>query len=319
MRGGWALLLALAAGPLGAQSRGTIRGDVVASEALGVGKHFMVYLPPSYSTQPSRRYPVAYYLHGLGGRETDWLSVGGIDAVADSLIAAGMPETIIVMPDGDDGWYSTWVDPVSYEACRDSLAREAPERVCVRSARYDEYIARDLVAYVDRSYRTLADARHRGIGGLSMGGYGAFKLALAFPGTFAAAASHSGALSRLLVGPRPFVAPPEYAVTVDTLLRGYFARTGTRLYGRALATWQANDPGILAARLQAAGSTVPALYFDCGVADELLRENQALAYELTRLAIPHRYHEHPGAHTWRYWNTHVRESLAWMLGVIGPR
>lgn len=319
MRASWGLLLALAAAPLGAQARGTVRGDVVASAALGVGKHFMVYLPPSYSTQPSRRYPVAYYLHGLGGRETDWLSVGGIDAVADSLIAAGMPETIIVMPDGDDGWYSTWVDPVSYDACRDSLAREAPERACVRSARYDEYVARDLVAHVDASYRTLADRRHRGIGGLSMGGYGAFKLALAFPGTFAAAASHSGALSRLLVGPRPFVAPPEYATSVDTLLRGYFARNGTRLYGRALATWQANDPGILAAGLQTTGAALPALYFDCGLADDLLPENQALDYELTRLGIPHRYHEHPGAHSWRYWNTHVRESLAWMLGVIGPR
>src|SRR3954468_1819412 len=80
--------------PLSAQARaanstvaahGTVRGDAFLSDALGVTKHLMVYLPPSYDRSPKRRYPVVYYLHGLGGRETDWLSVGGIDAVADSL------------------------------------------------------------------------------------------------------------------------------------------------------------------------------------------------------------------------------------------
>jgi S-formylglutathione hydrolase FrmB len=323
VRARWRLALALLAAPLGAQPhestpRGTVRGDAFESRALGVRKHFMIYLPPGYDAARSRRYPVAYYLHGLGGRESDWLAVGAIDAVADSLIGSGMRETIIVMPDGDDSWYSAWVDPQPHAACVDSLVREAPERGCVRRARYDDYVARDLVAYVDARYRTLADRRHRGIGGLSMGGYGALKLALAYPETFAAAASHSGTVSRLFIGPRPFAAPPRYATTVDTLLRGYFARTGTRIYGRDLAAWQASDPATLAARLLARGTPVPALYVDCGVADELLSENRALDHELTRLGIGHRYHEHPGGHTWRYWNTHVRTSLAWMLGVIGP-
>lgn len=295
---------------------GTVRGDAFMSPALGVTKHFMVYLPPSYERSPGRRYPVVYYLHGLGGHETDWLAQGGIDVVADSLIAAGMREAIIVMPDGDDGWYSNWVSPLPYETCRDSLLREAPERTCVRRFHYDDYIARDLVSYVDSRYRTQADRAHRGIGGLSMGGFGAFKLAFAYPEVFGAAASHSGVLSMLLVSSAQQL-PPRYATTVDTLLHGFFQRTGPQLFGRDLATWQANDPTTLATRLRATGRPMPAIFFDCGTADGLLPQNRVMDWELTRLGIAHEYHEHPGAHTWRYWNEHVRESLPWMLGVVG--
>jgi putative tributyrin esterase len=152
-------LMMLAAVRTEAQGHGTTRGDAFMSQALGV----------------------VYYLHGLGGHETDWLAQGAIDAVADSLIGAGMREAIVVMPDGDDSWYSAWVNPPAYETCRDSVLREAAERACVRTFRYDDYIAHDLVSYVDAHYRTRADRAHRGIGGLSMGGYGALKLALAEP------------------------------------------------------------------------------------------------------------------------------------------
>jgi len=68
----------------------------------------MVWLPPSYASQPQRRYPVAYYLHGAFGDENNWVNQGRLAATLDSLVAAGMPEMIVVMPDGDDGFYSTW-------------------------------------------------------------------------------------------------------------------------------------------------------------------------------------------------------------------
>src|SRR6185503_15039022 len=125
---------------------GSVRGDAFFAPSLGVRKHFMVYLPPSYDAKPAMRYPVAYYLHGLSGSETDWLSRAGIDAVADSLIGSGLPEMIIVMPDGDDSWYAAPEAVKPYETCRDSIRSESAERGCVKSARYAEYIARDLVA-----------------------------------------------------------------------------------------------------------------------------------------------------------------------------
>src|SRR5271156_906579 len=107
----FAALLALgaAAGPRAARAasdstHGSVVTDTLWSQSLGAKKTVIVYLPPSYTTSPSRRYPVAYYLHGLSGSEVDWTRSGGLNVVMDSLIAAGAPELIVVMPDGDDGW-----------------------------------------------------------------------------------------------------------------------------------------------------------------------------------------------------------------------
>src|SRR2546428_10277722 len=88
-----------AAALLLAPPRGAVRVERFFSPALGVERHYVVYLPPSYATAPARRYPVAYYLHGLTGNEADWVSLASIDVAADSLIAGGSPEMIVVMPD----------------------------------------------------------------------------------------------------------------------------------------------------------------------------------------------------------------------------
>jgi len=294
---------------------GSVRGDAVYSQALGVRKHFMIYLPASYERNPGRRYPVAYYLHGLSGNETDWLSRAAIDNVADSLASTGLPEAIIVMPDGDDSWYASPNALMPYDVCRDSIRSESPERGCVRSARYADYIVRDLVGYVDAHYRTRADRAHRGIGGLSMGGYGAVKLALQYPDVFAAAASHSGVLSPRLIGPTPFRLPPTYAANADTLLR--LKLPAPTVFGGNLSLWADNDPAVLAAQLMKSGGPMPAIYMDVGSSDPFLHENQAFDFELRRLGIQHEYHEYPGTHNWRFWSTHVPQSLAWMMGIIG--
>jgi len=108
-----------------------VRVERFFSPALGVEKHYVVYLPPSYATAPARRYPVAYYLHGLTGNESDWVSLAGIDVIADSLMAGGMSEMILVMPDGDDGVLSPlyagphpFAAPARYHTSVDSLAAD---------------------------------------------------------------------------------------------------------------------------------------------------------------------------------------------------
>jgi len=295
-------------------TRGSVHQDVFYSQALGVTKRLFVYLPPSYGREPERRYPVAYYLHGLSGSEGDWLSKGNIDGAADSLFAHGVPEAILVLPDGDDGWYTTWIAPSGYRACADTLHNESPSRYCVAQAHYDDYIAHDIVEYVDGNYRTRRSRESRGIGGLSMGGYGAISLALRHPDIFGLAASHSGVVSPLYVGPHPFAEPVHYAQTADELKKagGAFWDRYRAFWGTDLDRWHAADPAHIAEQARASGRALPMLFFDCGSEDGFVDQNRALHAELTRLGIVHQYAEWPGAHTWRYWSTHVPESLAWM-------
>lgn len=297
---------------------GTVHEDVFYSDALGVRKHVVVYLPPSYARDTTRRYSVAYYLHGLSGSETDWVSKGNIDVTADSLFANGAPELIIVMPDGDDGWYTNWVDRIPFNACADTLHSEAPDRYCVERERYDDYITHDVVRYIDDHYRTRADRDNRGIGGLSMGGYGALELALSHPGVFGAAASHSGVVSIMYTGSRPFSPPARFATSVDEIRpsAGSFWPRYLHYWGRDLERWRVGDPALTAQRVRQRGQRMPALFFDCGRDDGFVDQNRALDAELDRLGIAHSYAEWPGAHTWRYWSTHVSESLAWMAGKI---
>lgn len=322
-------LTALAAAPRSARAQpgaprpphGRVVADTLWSPALGARKQFVVYLPPSYDRDPGRRYPVAYYLHGLHGNEWDWVRQGALPTVADSLAASGAGEAIVVMPDGDDGWYTTWNALGNYDACRRDTARAEPAAsYCVPWPHYDDYIAHDLVARVDSSYRTRADRGHRVIAGLSMGGYGAVALALRYPEVFSAAASHSGVLAPLYVGPTPYRPPARYGATVAEL-RAY--RPGTwatkpLAFGGDTAGWWARDPGRLAERVRRARPALaPALYADVGTADQLADGNRAFRDQLAALGIPLAYREWPGAHTWAYWRAHVGEGLAWLLRRVG--
>jgi S-formylglutathione hydrolase FrmB len=313
------LTLSLIAGPPPTASHGAVASERFYSEALGAWKRYMIYLPPSYSTQPRRRFPVAYYLHGYSGNESDWLSRADIAGIMDSLVAGGLHEMILVLPDGDNGWYVNWAasrDPAGCAA--DSTLAEAAETYCVAHDRYDDYIARELVAHIDSSYRTIPNREHRGIAGLSMGGYGAVTLALTHPQEFSAAASHSGVLSPFYGGPHPFTAPPRYHTSRDSLAAawGSFYAAIEPVFGADTARWWAVDPARLVRRLLAAGRPVPALFVDVGQSDGLADESRAFHAELVALGIPHSYAEWPGKHSWPYWHAHVGESLAWLAGQI---
>jgi S-formylglutathione hydrolase FrmB len=151
-----------------------------------------------------------------------------------------------------------------------------------------------------------------------MGGYGALSLALRYPDVFAAAASHSGVVSQLYTGGRPFTAPARYGATTEEIrpTTGNFWARYQMFWGNDIARWRAADPARVAESLVERGRPLPALFFDCGRDDTLIEQNRALDWELTRLRVPHHYAEWPGAHTWRYWNAHLRESLPWIAGRI---
>ncbi len=128
------------------------------------------YLPPSYATDRTRRFPVLYLLHGMTSHPREWLdgSYQGLDlrAAMDSLVHAGGTEFLIVMPHADNRFGGTfYVNSPAF-------------------GRWDDVIARELVAFIDTRYRTHANRRDRGLGGQSMGGFGALWVAQGHADTF---------------------------------------------------------------------------------------------------------------------------------------
>jgi len=317
------LLVRGAAAGAQAPARGRVVTDTVWSQALGANKALVVYLPPSYATDRSRRYPVAYYLHGAGGDETDWIRRAQLDVVMDSLVAAGMPEMIVAMPDGDSySFYTTYNVLLDAAGCRRLMLTENgnADRDCVAWPHYDDYVAYDIVRHVDAKYRTFASRDRRAIAGLSMGGYGAVTLALRYPATFAAAASHSGVLAPLEFAPQPFGRRPFVRADSAGFAR-FKARTAPILrvvFGADSAGWYARDPTTLAFRLADAAGPFPALFVDGGTEDLYLPQSRAFREALASHGITVTWHEWPGAHTWEYWRAHLAGSLSWIASRIAP-
>jgi Predicted esterase len=139
-----------------------------------------------------------------------------------------------------------------------------------------------------------------------MGGYGALIIAMHHPDVFGAAASHSGVLSPMYTGPRPFAEPIRYASTVDEIrpVAGPYWARYLNYWGTNLDRWRAADIAHAAELLVRRRSSVPNIFIDCGRDDGFIDQNRALHAELSRLGVTHAYAEWPGAHTWRYWSTH---------------
>ena len=285
------------------------------SDALGVDKQFVVYLPASYAASTTRRYPVFYYLNGLGGDETNWVQGGHIDRVADSLTL----DAIIVMPDGDDSFYLDSAEPIDYEACKKDgaglfNAMESRAHTCVRARKYETYITKDLVDYVDAHYRTIASRDGRAIAGLSMGGYGALMLAGRHPDLYAATASHSGVDSLFYEGPHPYDAAHaqlgsdvskwgERVEPIGAWVRG--------LFGPDKAFWDAHDPVSVLTKL---GPGKLAIYIDCGTEDDFGLDAAAtyLHDQLTANHIENEFFLGPGRHSFAFWGARVPESLKFL-------
>ncbi|MBO9603761.1 MAG: alpha/beta fold hydrolase [Novosphingobium sp.] len=131
-------------------------------------REVVVVLPPSYGANPSRRYPVVYALHGYSIGAEQWLEEIHVPQVVESAFAKGTPEMILVFPDSktvhNGSMYST----------------------SVTTGDFEDFVAKDLVAYIDSHYRTIPDRRSRGLVGHSMGGYGATRIGFKHADTFGA-------------------------------------------------------------------------------------------------------------------------------------
>lgn len=256
-----------------AQRQPAIQTVQFQSSLVGKTLPYNVILPHDYETSRTTRYPVLYLLHGLFGHYTDWATKTN---VADY---AAQYRIIVVMPEGNDGWYT--------------------DSASVPSDKYESYILKELIPDVQKRYRTIETRYGRSIAGLSMGGYGALKFGLKSPDSFVFAASMSGALGAA-------------TWTEDDLKALKAIRDSVfNVFGPLESqTRKANDIYDMARRASAARvAALPYFYLDCGTEDLLIGSNQQFAALLREKKIPHEYRELPGDHNWAFWDQQVPEVL----------
>jgi len=194
-----ACLLIGAAAPLrGELVSEAVHGPSLADNLIGddARRNVLVYLPPGYAGSIDRQYPAVYLLHSFNASNRTWLGESGyqgmdVTVLLDLLIRSGRIEPmIVVMPDAANRFGGSWY-------------ANSPS-----TGLWEDFVARDLVSFVDRKYRTVDDRRGRGIAGQSMGAYGALRIAMHFPDVFGAVLGMS---APNLVNPDPLGAPAHEA------------------------------------------------------------------------------------------------------------
>ena len=253
------------------------------SQALGREMRYSLYLP----ARGPGPLPALYLLHGLGGNERDWQTLGKISETADRLIAEkAIPSMAIVMPDAGNSWY---VNSPAHGA-------------------YEDAILKELIPHVEARHGIGGTAANRAVAGLSMGGYGALRLAFRNPRTFAM----TGALSAAIF--------PDLARREDVTEQqiGFFKGAfGTPFDVAAFnrENFFADIPSL------AAAETRPAIFVTVGDDDGfgLYEGNVALYLALKRASVPVEFRMTDGNHTWRLWREEIEDVLRYYGEVLRAR
>jgi S-formylglutathione hydrolase FrmB len=278
------ILLALTAGLCvlrPAQAEDRIDCSSIESKILHRAVRYCVEIPSGYDDAKSRRYPVLYFLHGLGDDEQTLFKTGGWTLIEDLRKQKKIGEFLIVAPDGGRSFFINSADG---------------------KARYSDFFVQEFVPAIEKKYRVVAGRSGRAISGISMGGYGALRFAFAYPPLFSSVSAQSPAL--ILESPRSRNAAAQSGSPL--------IRTLGNVFGSPIDTahWDANSPCVLA-RKNVAGLRRLAIYFNCGQSDDYGFEKGAAALDrqLSEEHIPHEYHPYPGDHSLNYFLLHFSETL----------
>jgi S-formylglutathione hydrolase FrmB len=248
---------------------------------------YCVLLPPSYDAEKTRRYPVLYFLHGLGENEQVLPNSGAWNLIQDLWEERRIGEFLIVTPDADRSFY---IDS------RDGHVR------------YEDFFIREFLPLIEDRYRIRADRQHRGVSGVSMGGYGSLRFGFRYPPLFGSVSAHSAALISKL--PRAELGNPgEHALSMA--LGGAFGTPFDPTF------WERNSPFTLVRNTpRPVGMKI---YFDCGTEDEYGFNVGAQAFHdlLVSRGIGHEFHLYPGGHDEAYVAQHLPASLAFHSRAFG--
>ncbi len=236
------------------------------SEVLGVGASMNVVLPQVPGLK-EKKLPVLYLLHGLSDDHTAWLRRTSIERYAE------LWKLAVVMPAVNRSFYTDMKHGYKYETF---ISKELPE------------LAQSFFPVSDKREDTF-------VAGLSMGGYGALKLALGNPDRYAAAASLSGAVD--IAG----VPLTEGIVEFDLIFEDKHKLKGSK-----------DDLFYLAEKAAASEGKKPRIYQCCGTEDFLYEDNVRFRDFISKLSFDYTYEEERGMHEWGYWDKKIQKVLRWL-------
>jgi S-formylglutathione hydrolase len=286
----------------GASLEGSLLGD-------SPDRDVAVFLPPGYKTS-TRRFPVVYMLHGFTDNVGQWWGdvkhfVNVPEAIRQTLGDGGVNEMILVMPN-------------AYTRYQGSFYSSS-----IATGDWETFVSKELVAYIDTHYRTLAAAESRGLFGHSMGGYGAIRIGMRHPDVFSSVYAMS---SCCLTPPSPTMDPermtrvlaitdPDQVAKADFGTKAFFATAAAwspnpanpplfvdlpvkdgQMRPEILAKWSANAPIAMADQYIGQLKRLRALAFDVGTKDRLAPGSLRFHEILDSYKVPHSYETYDGDH-----------------------
>lgn len=270
---------------ISAVAQGRIDCSAMKSHILENTVHYCVFLPSTYDAgarkQPPVRFPVLYFLHGLGENEQTLFKTGGWNLIEDLQQQKKVVDFLVVTPEAKASFY----------------INSADGRV-----RYSDFFLHEFVPYIESKYRIEPRRTARAVGGISMGGYGAFRFAFAYPEMFSSVSAEGAAL--MTDSPAEVNAAMRSGSPLGTLLGAVFGNPIN------VAHWQANDPFLLAKKNKSEIARM-GIYFNCGRDDEYRFDvgAQALDRQLQAEGIPHEFHLYSGDHSAAYFLAHLAEEI----------
>jgi len=252
--------------------------DSIQSKTLNAVRHYNVYLPKSFDSEPGKQYPILYLLHGMADTNQGWTMRGHIQDVMDQLTASGEAcEMIVVTPDAGGEVNKDWNGYFNMPGWN-----------------YEDFFFTEFMPEIEKRYRVISDKDHRAIAGLSMGGGGATSYAQRHPDLFGSCYAMSALMET-----------PDFGQPLPS-------RESTSMVD--LLTLAVKDQSCIDKVKNADEPTKNALrgvkwFVDCGDDDFLLQRNIEFMQAMRAAGIPMEFRVRDGAHTWEYWHSALYTAL----------